>query len=102
VTTVPSQLRIYTIDRGKLDEFVRIWSAGVYPLRLRLGYRIDGAWVIRERNEFVWILTYDGPEPWEAKEAAYYASPERVAMDPNPASLIARPEHWFITPVLPT
>ncbi|MBI3975118.1 MAG: NIPSNAP family protein [Armatimonadetes bacterium] len=98
---MPSQLRIYTINRGKLDDFVQAWSAGVYPLRRRFGYSIDGAWVIRERNEFVWILSYDGPDAWEAKEAAYYRSSERVNMDPNPASLIARPDQWFITPVRP-
>jgi hypothetical protein len=48
----------------------------VYPLRLKNGYRIDGAWVVKERNEFVWLLSYDGND-LDAKEASYYASPER-------------------------
>jgi hypothetical protein len=43
-----------------MDDFVRAWRAGVHPLRLRHGYRIDGAWVIKERNEFVWLLSRDG------------------------------------------
>lgn len=98
---MPSQLRIYTINRGKLDDFVRAWSAGVYPLRRGLGFRIDGAWVVQERNEFVWILSYDGSQDWQAAEAAYYGSPERAALDPDPAQWIARAEHYFITPVRP-
>ncbi len=97
-----SQLRIYTINRGKMDEFVKAWLAGVYPLRLRLGYTIPSAWVIKERNEFVWILSYDGPQDWQARESAYYGSPERAALNPDPAQFIAQAEHWFLSPVLPT
>jgi hypothetical protein len=95
-----TQLRIYTINKGRLDDFVQAWAAGVYPLRLKNGYRIDGAWVIRERNEFVWLLSHDG-EDWEAQERAYYASPERAAVHPDPAQYIAKAEKWFVTPVLP-
>ncbi len=73
-----TQLRRYTINRGKMDAFVE-------------------AWVVRERNEFVWLMSYDGDD-WEAKDKAYYASPERSTLDP--AQFIARVEHWFVTPLL--
>ena len=96
-----SQLRIYTINKGKMDEFVEGWKKFVYPLHLKHGFRIDRADIVRERNEFVWIVSYDGPEDWEAKQAAYYGSPERKAVDPDPAQHIARGEKWFIEPVLP-
>ncbi len=97
---MPSQLRIYTINKGKRDDFVRAWSAGVYPLRLKYGFKITSAWVIKERNEFVWILSYDGPGDWQTREAVYYGSPERVALNPDPAQHIAKTEQWFISPVL--
>jgi len=96
-----SQLRVFTIHTGSMDDFVKAWSAGVVPLRRRHGFTIDGAWVVKERHEFVWILSYDGPDDWESKEAAYYASAERAALHPNPAQYIAKAEKWFITPVLP-
>ncbi len=51
------QLRRYTINKGRLDDFVDAWRRGVYPLRLKFGFTIDGAWVIQERNEFVWIMS---------------------------------------------
>ncbi|KRT76882.1 MAG: hypothetical protein XU14_C0027G0023 [Armatimonadetes bacterium CSP1-3] len=97
---MPSQLRIYTINRGRLDDFVAAWRAGVSPLRQQFGFRVAGAWVIRERNQFVWILSYDGPQAWEAADAAYYGSPQRAALNPDPAQWIAQINHWFLEPVL--
>ncbi len=99
---MPTQLRLYTINKGKMDEFVKAWTAGVYPLRRRQGYAIPFAAVVKERNEFVWILSYDGPQDWKAKEAAYYGSGERAALNPDPAQFIAQAEQWFISSVLPT
>ncbi len=97
-----SQLRRYTINKGSLDTFVEAWRDGVYPLRRKFGFAIDGAWIIRERNEFVWIMSHPGtPDDWKARDAAYYASPERATLDPDPAQWIARAEQWFITPALP-
>jgi NIPSNAP len=95
-----TQLRVYTINKGRLDDFVKAWTAGVYPLRLKMGFRIDGAWVNRKRNEFIWLLRHDGDD-WEALEKAYYASPERAAVNPDPAQYIAKAEKWFVTPVVP-
>lgn len=95
-----AELRIYTINKGRLNDFVQAWAAGVYPLRLKKGYRIDGAWIIRERNEFVWLLSSDGDD-WVAQERSYYASPERAAINPDPAQYIAKAEKWLLTPVLP-
>lgn len=96
-----SQLRIYTINKGKMADFVKGWTAAVYPLHLKHGFKIERAEVIEERNEFVWIVSYDGPEDWDAKQAAYYGSPERAAVDPDPAQNIAKTERWFIKSVLP-
>ena len=93
------QLRIYTINRGKLGEFVSAWKEGVYPLRRAHGYAIPAAWTIEETNQFVWIVTYDGPD-WQAKEAAYYSSAGRRTLEPDPAQWIARAERWFMTPVI--
>jgi hypothetical protein len=94
------QLRLYTIDKGRLDDFAAAWRAGVYPLRSSLGYRIPFAAKIPSTNQFVWLATYDGSESWERKEAAYYASAARAGLSPDPAQWIARPEQWMVTPVV--
>ena len=94
------QLRLYTIDKGRLDDFATAWRAGVYPLRLKMGYRIPFAATIPATNQFVWLLAYNGPESWEQKEAAYYGSAERKLLSPDPAQWIARPEQLMVTPVV--
>lgn len=104
-TTAPpaartTQLRIMTINRGRLDAFVEAWRAGVYPLRQKQGFTTEGAWVIRERNEFVWLLSYDGPGTFQARDSAYYASEARRTLDPDPRQYIAKVEAWFLTPVV--
>jgi NIPSNAP len=98
---MPTQLRIYSINRGALQEFAAEWKKTIKPLRLKLGFKIDGAWTAEATNQFVWIMRYVGPESWEALDRAYFQSPARQAMNPDPARLIARMEHYFIEPVSP-
>ena len=94
------QLRFYTIDKGRLDDFANAWRAGVYPLRLKMGYQIPFAAKIPSTNQFVWLLAYDGPESWEQKEADYYGSTARKGLSPDPAQWIARPEQLMIQPIV--
>ena len=98
---MPAQLRLYTINKGHMDDFVAAWSKGVYPLWLKHGFKIERAGVIQERNQFMWVLSHDDPVDWEAKEKAYYASPERKSLTPDPSQWIARAERYFISQVIP-
>ncbi len=86
------QLRRFRIASGKLDEFIYAWKAGVVPLRERFGFQIHGAWSIEESNEFVWVISYDGPAGFDAADAAYYASEERRRLSPDPAEHITSAE----------
>jgi hypothetical protein len=84
-----TELRDYRIVEGALNLFVEEWSARIAPLRRQMGFTIDGAWTVEEEGRFVWLLTHPGD--WDAFEDAdrrYYGSPERAALDPNPARLI--------------
>jgi hypothetical protein len=94
------QLRIYRIEEGRLPEFMEGWLHGVRPLRERHGFVVEEAWSVPEEDRFIWIVSYDGPELWTDKEAAYYASPERQMMVPDPAKLIAEQWNWFVEPVV--
>ncbi len=98
---VDVQLRIYMIEPGRLVRWVEEWREHVYPLRERFGFRVLGAWTIPEHDKFVWILAYDGPKSWEEAERAYYASPEREALDPDPARHLQATEKWMLRSVLP-
>ncbi len=91
-----TQIRMYTINRGMMDTFVKAWKTGVVPLREQAGFTVGGAWVVRETNQFVWILNYTGPKSWEAANEDYYGSPGRKALQPDPASMIARMETHMV------
>ena len=93
-----TQLREYTIKPGQLDAFARAWANGVLPLRREMGFTIDGAWTIPTEGKFVWIVSYDGPDGWDAANKRYYESPERKALDPDPASFIATQRTVLIDP----
>lgn len=86
------QLRIYTIKPGEMGEWIAEWGRLIAPLRRQYGFQVLGAWTIEAENQFVWILRYSGASTWEEADAAYYASPERAALEPDPARHIAEAE----------
>jgi hypothetical protein len=95
-----TELRDYRISDGHLDEFVAAWLDGVVPLRMRHGYRIDAAWLIRDEGRFLWLLSLDvPPEEWEARNEAYYRDPARAALDPDPAQWVKHEERRLVEPV---
>ena len=53
-----------------------------------LGLTIAGGWAIDETNEFIWTLGCDAAGSFAAAVAAYYASEERAAFEPDRARFI--------------
>jgi NIPSNAP len=94
---VEYRLRDYQVKPGELDEWLAEWRQKVYPLRLAAGFEVVGAWVAREQNRFVWII---GHRDFAAANDDYYASPERAAMDPDPARHLAQVEEIQVEPIL--
>jgi hypothetical protein len=91
------QLREYTIEGGRLDDFVREWRELVLPLRVTMHFNVLGPWVERGASRFVWIVGYDGD--LAAANRAYYESDERQAMQPDPARLVVDARTvWLETP----
>ena len=84
--------RLFTIDKGRLDEFSDAWVKTVYAQRTKMGMKIPFAAKIPATNQFVWLITYSGSEPFEKIEQAYYNSPERKRSSPDPQQWIARNE----------
>jgi NIPSNAP protein len=86
------QLRTYTVKAGKLDEWVQQWRELVVPLRREFGFEIHGAWVDRERSQHTWVVSYEGPETFEERNAAYWASAQRKAMGLDPSQYLVGEE----------
>jgi hypothetical protein len=93
------RLRIYEVKPGEMSAWIDEWSGLVRPLRESFGFRVLGAWASEEANTFVWLLSYDGPGGYDAADAAYYASPERAALDPDPARHLDATRQLEVTPV---
>ncbi len=94
-----TQLRDYAIKPGQLERFADVWAKSVRPLRKKKGFVVEGACKVPTEDRFVWIVSYDGADGWEAANKAYYESPERKAMDPDPTSFILQQRTSFIDPV---
>lgn len=92
---------MYQIKKGQLEDFVRDWRAGVVPLREKFGFKVEGAWTIRGEDRFVWILSFDGSDGFEARDALYYASDERKNLRPDPALHLDAADHWLMDRVHP-
>lgn len=87
-----TQLRIYHVRDGLLDEWVEKWRTLVVPLRLKFGFEIEGAWLDRERNQFVWLISYEGTESFADRNSRYWASAERAAMRLDPKDYLVSTE----------
>jgi hypothetical protein len=86
---VVTELRDYRIADGSLDQWVEEWLAGIAPLRRALGFRIEKVWTVADESRFVWLLSYPGDwEAFQTADRAYYDSPQRTSLDPDPARLI--------------
>ena len=93
-----TQVRIYRTRPGEIAAFAAEWAAGVVPLRRRFGFTVEQAWASVEDDTFVWVVGFAGAD-WEAAERAYYDSPERAALDPDPARRVAEARAVFARPV---
>ena len=93
-----TEVRIYRIKPGALETWVDEWRTHVVPLRRRFGFEVSSAWASVEDDTFVWVLTYEGDD-WERAERAYYDSPERRLIDPDPARHMAEPSSMRAQPV---
>ena len=41
-------LRDYRVRRGEMGEWLEEWADKVYPLRLKFGFKVVGAWMVGE------------------------------------------------------
>lgn len=87
-----SQLRIYTINPGMMNSWLKLFNEQIRPIHLKLGIPVEAAWVNVEENEFIWIRSFENSDAISEKEAAYFASPERKALGGQPGEHICKME----------
>lgn len=83
-----SQLRIYDITSGDLEHIAERVREDIFPLCRDHGFDIDGPWINREANQYIWIIHFDGEGTFEEAVERYYADPRRDALDFKPRDFI--------------
>ncbi|HLG74635.1 MAG TPA: NIPSNAP family protein [Chloroflexota bacterium] len=68
---MPAQLRIYTINKGEMDAFLKHFKEEVAATHEKIGYPILSTYVNRPQNEFVWIRGYKDEADRDAKNKAF-------------------------------
>ena len=96
---MPTEIHIYTINAESLDAFAAEWRSSIKPLRQKFGFAVEGGWKVAVTNQFVWLLSHADAENWVTNNEAFYQSPERRALSPDPARHIARVEKYFVESV---
>ena len=92
------QLRTYTTQPGRLDDWSRLFTEKIAALRTSMGFTVVGSWKIPDRDQFIWILSYPGSDAdFDAAEAAYYADDAHVPLDAEAKNYLAKGETVFMT-----
>lgn len=94
-----TQVRIYTVNKGQMDEWLDIWTNQIVPVHVRLGIDINGAWVNRPQNEFVWVRTFADEADMQEKMKQFRESPERQALGDKLTGCLAKMEVRDTEPV---
>ena len=69
-----SQIRIYTINKGEMDNFLKHFKEDIMVLHQKIGVPIVGTWVNRPQNEFIWVRSYKDKAELEAKSKEFQAA----------------------------
>ena len=103
------ELRIYTINKGMMDSWLKVWREEMVPIHEKYGMGIEGAWVpvdpppfgdgypsgdapMQAKNEFIWVRSFADGDDLKAKDGLWRSRPERLALEERPSSHIAKGE----------
>jgi quinol monooxygenase YgiN len=85
---VTTELRLYTINRGMMDEWLAAFAKHIMPTSAQFGIKIHVAMVNRPQNEFIWVRSYEDAATLEK----YNTSPERAAYSGVTGPCVAKTE----------
>lgn len=94
-----SELRIVTINKGKMDDWVNLFRDRVVPLARRLDINITGAWMDEERERFIQIRSFADADDLAAKRARFVANPEWRAIEGRVLDLTSQQDIVQLQPI---
>lgn len=94
-----SQLRIYTINRGMMDQWVKVFTETLVPIQERAGIKVEGMWVNEDKNQFIWIRSFANADEMQSK-GRFSSFPEWQGIRDHVMSHLAREDVQTMLPVL--
>ena len=94
-----SQLRIYDIKPGTMEEFAAQVDELLMPIRLDHGFSRSGPWIVEETYQYAWIVHYDGEGSFEEADQRYYNDPRRDTLPFKPLDYITKLDVRMLTPI---
>ena len=68
-----AHLRIYTVNKGMMDEWVKLFNEKLIPLLIEADIKVESSWVNEEKSQFIWIRSYGNSlDDIEKKEEKFY------------------------------
>lgn len=94
-----SQLRIYTVNRGMMDQWLTLFTETIVPLQEKHGIKIDGMWVNEDKNQFIWVRSFADAADLTSKTGSFSSSSEWLGVSDHVMSHLAREDVQNLEPV---
>ena len=86
-----SQLRIYTINKGMMDSWLKLFEEKIRPIHNKVGIPVECTWVNADRTEFIWVRGFASAEGIPAKKPSIGARPSARLWATCPPITLPRP-----------
>lgn len=73
-----SQLRIYDIRPGQMEQWLTLFREKIAPLHRQFDMPVRAAWTECEHSRFIWVRDFVGAGTIEEQETRYRNSAERA------------------------
>ena len=84
------QMRSYTINKGMMDSWVKLFETGIKPAHEAMGIPVVATWVNADRNQFIWVRRFNDENDIPAQELAFRNSAGFQGLGSQPSEHIAK------------
>ena len=84
------QMRSYTINKGMMDSWIKLFETGIKPAHDAVGMPVVATWVNMDHNQFIWVRRFPEGADIPAKEDEFRNSDGFKSLGTQPGDHIAK------------
>ena len=84
------QMRSYTINKGMMDSWVKLFESGIKPTHEAVGIPVVATWINADHNQFIWVRRFPEGADVPAKEAEFREYEGWKSLGSQPGDHIAK------------